>query len=116
MPDIPIIGQPDDVLQWYPTILIRHRCKSGVVTILVVTGFQNPVACGNCGRVITAGGDGGHTRHTGQLSDRPVGLPARCRVGAMSCPYCKNDDQRLIERTPRGWLCIVCSKLISIKV
>lgn len=27
------------------------------------------------------------------------------------CPSCTNDDPKLLERVPHGYLCLVCSKV-----
>lgn len=48
---IPIVGQAKSrVLQWYPTTIFACQCREdGSTTLLVLTGFGNPVLCQHCG-------------------------------------------------------------------
>lgn len=51
LPNIPIIGEPCQMILWYPTLLINCRCQENRVTIIVTTGFNNPSACWHCGKI-----------------------------------------------------------------
>lgn len=47
--DVPLVGQPVTLISWYPTTLLKCNCVEGL-NIVIVTGFNNTVMCGNCRR------------------------------------------------------------------
>lgn len=49
-PNIPSVGQPFDFLRWWPQCLIACNCQKerGVVSLLVIHGFNNLIVCQNC--------------------------------------------------------------------
>lgn len=54
-PTIPSVGQPCNVLFWYPTTLIKCNCREGnQLQLLMVVGFQNPTRCPQCGTLYSA--------------------------------------------------------------
>ncbi len=55
-PSIPTVGQPADVIFWYPTVLLRCKCQPERLNILILTGIRNPVTCGSCHTVYTTMG------------------------------------------------------------
>lgn len=48
-----IVGQPGDVVTWYPTTLVRCKCSDAPGAIkfnfVFLTGFDNWSSCGACG-------------------------------------------------------------------
>lgn len=50
-PDIPIIGQPAQVLTWYPTALMGCKCQGNNMELVIVTGFGKPSQCPKCGKL-----------------------------------------------------------------
>ncbi len=48
---LPIVGQPHQVLMWYPTSVIVCLCKHPSQTLIVITGFGSPAACPQCGKL-----------------------------------------------------------------
>lgn len=49
--EIPIVGQPVKVLQWWPTALIECRCKPGQQVLIVLAGVGNWTRCPLCGKL-----------------------------------------------------------------
>jgi hypothetical protein len=50
-PDVPIVGQSSKILAWYPTAVVGCYCKGeNQLVMLILTGFNNWVACGHCGK------------------------------------------------------------------
>lgn len=49
---IPLVGQPFEAVYWYPTAIVYCNCRAteGIKALLVLTGINNPVACGHCHR------------------------------------------------------------------
>lgn len=53
---IPTVGkEPATVLRWYGTVLMNCHClqDKGVLSLVIITGTGNTVACGNCGKLFT---------------------------------------------------------------
>lgn len=49
-PEIPLVGQRSKVLSWYPTAVVGCYCQGpDRFAMLILTGFENWVACGRCG-------------------------------------------------------------------
>lgn len=48
--DIPVVGQPAEIITWYPTALVHCKCqKPPTMAIVITTGFMNHSKCGYCG-------------------------------------------------------------------
>lgn len=47
LPDVPILNQPVTLITWYPTTILRCNCMEKI-NIIVLTGINNTVMCGNC--------------------------------------------------------------------
>lgn len=52
MSDIPVVGRPVDLVLWYPTTVVRCRCKEKAEeqAIIVIIGLQQVAACPLCMR------------------------------------------------------------------
>lgn len=51
MSDVPIVGQPGQILIWYPTVMIRCMCDPAIQSLVIMTGIGNPSKCGKCGKL-----------------------------------------------------------------
>ncbi len=49
-------NHPGDILFWYPTVLVKCKCQSHEMTIIIVTGFANYAACPKCGTLYATKG------------------------------------------------------------
>jgi hypothetical protein len=45
-----IVGQTMRVLLWYPTAVVSCACKPNQMSLIVITHFNRPEACPQCGR------------------------------------------------------------------
>lgn len=49
---VPIIGQPANLLMWWPSAILRCNCTAATeptrMCLVVLTGVGNAVKCGNC--------------------------------------------------------------------
>lgn len=57
--DVPIVLQPR-VIMWYPTAIITCPCQEGKLNLIISTGWNNPSACGECGRMFLLTGVSPH--------------------------------------------------------
>lgn len=63
--NIPILGQPAEIVHWWPTTVVQCKCRGdGLLTIVILTGFGNHTECGFCGKLyfnkgMTPDGKGG---------------------------------------------------------
>jgi hypothetical protein len=50
MPDVPIVGEPGEIVTWWPQCLYRCKCCAPPQwQFVVLTGFANYTSCGKCG-------------------------------------------------------------------
>ena len=58
MSEIPIVGQPVNLVFWYPTTILRCRCDPSpeIFTMILITGTHNAVECPKCHKLYQING------------------------------------------------------------